>query len=154
RTGAAVHYHQLDVRDHERVGKLIDDIYLEHGRLDGVIHGAGVIEDKLVEDKSLESFDRVFDTKVGGAYALIECLRPESLQFLAFFSSVAGAFGNSGQTDYASANESLNELARYLDGVWPARVVAFNWGPWGEKGMVSSALARQFESRGVQVIPI
>ncbi len=152
RTGAEVRYHQLDVRDPEAVGRLIDSIYHTYGRLDGVVHGAGVIEDKLIEAKSPESFERVFETKVGGAYALIRHLQPESLQFLAFFSSVAGLFGNRGQADYAAANGTLNELARYLDAVWAPRVVSFNWGPWTGSGMVSSAVARQFHERGVQVI--
>ena len=56
---------------------LIDDVYRTHGRLDGVIHGAGIIEDKLVEEKTPESFDRVFDTKVRSAFLLSRLLRPE-----------------------------------------------------------------------------
>ncbi len=151
--GATVRYHQVDVRDEQAFAGLIDTIYASYGRLDGVIHGAGLIEDKLLEDKARASFDRVFDTKVTSAFVLSHKLRPESLKFLVFFSSVAGRFGNRGQGDYAAANEVLNKLAVYLDHQWPARVVAIDWGPWGKTGMVSSAVERHFIESGVQVIP-
>jgi len=151
--GARVHYYSVDVRDERAFGALIGEIYQSFGRLDGVIHGAGIIEDKLVKDKSVESFDRVFSTKVESAFILSRHLRPESLRFLVFFSSVAGRFGNRGQADYAAANEALNKLAVYLDRRWPARVVSINWGPWNKRGMVSPELQREFERRGVALIP-
>jgi malonyl CoA-acyl carrier protein transacylase/NAD(P)-dependent dehydrogenase (short-subunit alcohol dehydrogenase family)/acyl carrier protein len=150
--GAKVHYSAVDVRDRQAFGTFIDGIYSSFGRLDGVIHGAGVIEDKLIQDKTSESFDRVFDTKVDSAFVLSRKLRPESLKFLIFFSSVAGRFGNRGQGDYAAANEVLNKLAVCLDRDWPGRVAAINWGPWDTEGMVSAELRKQFEARGVELI--
>ncbi|MGI9002886.1 MAG: SDR family oxidoreductase [Pseudonocardia sp.] len=150
--GARVHYHQLDVRDTERVTAFVEDVYAAHGRIDGVLHGAGVIEDKLVEDKTTDSFDRVVQTKTAAAFALARALRPESLTFLAFFSSISARFGNPGQGDYAAANEVLNKLAAWLDARWPARVVSCMWGPWKTGGMVSDELERMFNQRGVQLI--
>src|SRR5262249_35690323 len=73
--GAVVSYHTADVRDRTPFGALIDALYARHGRIDGVLHGAGVIEDKLLRDKTRDSFDRVFDTKVAGALVLAEKLR-------------------------------------------------------------------------------
>jgi acyl transferase domain-containing protein/NAD(P)H-dependent flavin oxidoreductase YrpB (nitropropane dioxygenase family)/NAD(P)-dependent dehydrogenase (short-subunit alcohol dehydrogenase family) len=151
--GAQVHYVQADVRDPARFGGLIDRIYQDFGRLDGVIHGAGVIEDKLIADKTPESFDRVFDTKVDSAFVLARKLRAETLKLLVFFASVAGSFGNRGQADYAAANEVLNQLAQHLDRRLPARVVAINWGPWDTAGMVSPELRKQFGQRGIELIP-
>ncbi len=152
RTGATVRYYQVNVLDKHAFSNLIDEVYRTYGRMDGVIHGAGVIEDKLLEDKTPESFDRVFHTKADSAFILSRKLRPDSLRFLVFFSSVAGCFGNRGQSDYAAANEVLNKLAVYLDNQWPGRVVAINWGPWDKAGMVSAEVRRQFEERGVQMI--
>ena len=151
--GAQVHYYAVDVRDEAAFGGLIDDIYRTFGRIDGVVHGAGVIEDKLAQDKPVESFDRVFGTKTDSAFILSRHLRMESLRFLIFFSSVAGRFGNRGQSDYAAANEVLNKLAIYLDHHSPARVVSINWGPWAKLGMVSPELEREFDRRGVVMIP-
>lgn len=151
--GCQVHYRQVDVKDEQAFEGIIQEIYQSYGRLDGVIHGAGVIEDKLIEDKTGDSFDRVFDTKATGAFILARHLRPD-VRFLVFFSSVSGAFGNRGQADYAAANEVLNKLAIYLDSRLKGRVVSINWGPWDGVGMVSEAMRREFAMRGVQMITV
>ena len=151
--GARVVYFQVDVRNEQSFCGLIDEIYNSYGRIDGVIHGAGVIEDKFIIDKTPESFDRVFDTKVDSGFILSYKLRPDSLKFLVFFASVAGRFGSKGQSDYAAANEVLNKLAIHLDNHWPGRVVSINWGPWAKAGMVTPELQRQFAKRGVELVP-
>ena len=112
----------------------------------GLIHGAGLIKDKLIRHKTIESFDRVLGTKLDGALNLIRLVRPDALKFTALFSSIAGRFGNVGQSDYAAANEILNKLAHWLDRRWPGRVLSVIWGPWSGVGMVSqleSHLGRQ-----------
>jgi hypothetical protein len=69
-------------------------------------------------------------------------------------SSVTAAFGNRGQADYAAANGIMNGLAAMLSAKWPARVVAMNWGPWAQSGMVSEDVRQQFLTRGIQTIPL
>jgi NAD(P)-dependent dehydrogenase (short-subunit alcohol dehydrogenase family)/acyl carrier protein len=154
RTGARFEYLTCDVRDPAALGALIDRVYERYGRLDGVIHGAGLIEDRLVRDKQLDSLERVLATKAGAARTLAEKLRPDGLRFLVLFSSVSGRFGNRGQADYAAASEVLNKLAQALDRRWPGRVVSINWAPWRARGMVSPALEREFARRGVALIPV
>jgi NAD(P)-dependent dehydrogenase (short-subunit alcohol dehydrogenase family) len=151
--GARVEYHALDVRDGERFGQWIDHLYDRFGRIDGVIHGAGIIEDKRIADKTLESFANVFRTKVEGAFTLARKLRPETLKFLVFFGSVSGRFGNVGQVDYSAANEVLNKLADRLNRQWPGKVTCINWGPW-DGGMVSDELRRLYATAGVEVMPV
>ncbi|MBN1226450.1 MAG: SDR family NAD(P)-dependent oxidoreductase, partial [Deltaproteobacteria bacterium] len=151
--GSRVQYFQADVRDERSLAELIDNIYRSYEKIDGVIHGAGIIEDKFIKDKTLDSFDRVFDTKVDSAFILSQKLHLDSLKFLVFFSSVAGRFGNRGQGDYAAANEVLNKLAIYLNARWPARVVSINWGPWENSNMVSPLLDKEFKKHGIQLIP-
>ena len=150
---SVVEYHILDVADSAALSTLIDESYRRYGRIDGVVHGAGVIEDKLIRDKTPESFARVFDGKVNAALTLASKLRGEELKFLVFFSSVSARYGNRGQCDYAAANEILNKLAVRLDARWKARVVSMNWGPWESTGgMVSAELAKQFEKAGIRLI--
>jgi NAD(P)-dependent dehydrogenase (short-subunit alcohol dehydrogenase family) len=150
-TGARVHYYQADVRDERAFGAVLDDAEKRFGGIDGVIHGAGVLEDKLIRDKTPASFDRVFGTKVDGALVLAKRLRPERLKFCVFFASVAGRFGNRGQSDYAAANEVLSKLAVYLDRRWPARVVSVEWGPWSGIGMVNE-LEPHLQRLGLEMI--
>jgi NAD(P)-dependent dehydrogenase (short-subunit alcohol dehydrogenase family) len=149
--GASARYHAVDVRDPAAFGALIDAIYAHHGRIDGVIHGAGVLEDRLLSQKTRESFDRVFDTKIASALTLAERIRPD-VGFIAFFASVSGAFGNRGQVDYSAANDGLDKLAGWLRERVDGRMVSIDWGPWAGAGMVSPELAREYQRRGVGLI--
>jgi acyl transferase domain-containing protein/NAD(P)H-dependent flavin oxidoreductase YrpB (nitropropane dioxygenase family)/NAD(P)-dependent dehydrogenase (short-subunit alcohol dehydrogenase family) len=151
--GARANYTQLDVRDMHRFGEYIENTYRLYGRIDGVVHGAGVVEDKLVRDKNMESFTRVFETKVRSAVTLSKLLR-DDVAFVVFFSSVASVFGNRGQADYAAANDVLDKLAHALQARVQGRVLSVNWGPWAGKGMVSPELEREYARRGIGLIPL
>ncbi|MDY6823095.1 MAG: SDR family NAD(P)-dependent oxidoreductase [Thermodesulfobacteriota bacterium] len=152
-SGAAACYLQGDVTDPDGFARLIDSVYDQYGRIDGVIHGAGRIEDKMVRDKDAASFDRVFDTKADSLFILSHALQSDKLRFLALFSSLAGRFGNAGQSDYGAANEVYNKTALYLNRTWPGRVVSFIWGPWESQGMVSAGLRKKFNQSGLTLIP-
>lgn len=149
--GSKAAYHAVDVRDPAAFGAYLDGLYARHGRLDGVIHGAGVIEDRLARDKTAESFARVFETKVLSALVLAEKVR-DDLGFMVFFSSIASTFGSRGQADYAAANDFLDRLADRLNRQLPGRVLSINWGPWKDAGMVGPELAREYARRGVALI--
>jgi acyl transferase domain-containing protein/NAD(P)H-dependent flavin oxidoreductase YrpB (nitropropane dioxygenase family)/acyl carrier protein len=151
RLGATVAYSQADVRDARAVASAIQAWRWRYGEIVGLVHGAGLIQDKLIRHKSVESFERVVETKLEGALNLTRQLRPEALKFTAFFSSIAGRFGNVGQSDYAAANEALSKLAHWLDRRWPGRVVSLIWGPWSGVGMVSE-LESHLGRRGLGLI--
>ena len=156
--GAAVEYHAIDVTDEAAMSSLLEGLYQRHGRVDGVVHGAGVIEDKRLADKASDSWSRVVDTKVIGLLLLAKYLRPESLRFLSVFSSVAGRYGNSGQSDYATANELMNRICAQLQSRWgeSVNVHALCWGPWGATkfgaGMVTSDTEAKFAEKGVTLV--
>jgi acyl transferase domain-containing protein/NAD(P)H-dependent flavin oxidoreductase YrpB (nitropropane dioxygenase family) len=151
RLGCPVEYARADVRDASALARALDDWRRRHGAPAGLIHGAGVIHDKLLRDKTPASFRRVLGTKLDGALNLARLLDGEALRFSAFFSSIAGRFGNEGQSDYAAANEALNKLALWLDRRWPGRVVSVTWGPWSGVGMVSE-LEAHLGRRGLGMI--
>ncbi|WP_218010313.1 type I polyketide synthase [Actinomadura chibensis] len=151
RHAASVRYHAADVRDPNAVRGVVDNAYLRHGRLDGVVHGAGVAEDRLVRDKSPESFDRVFRTKVDGACALAQAVRPD-LGFFVVLGSVAGVAGNRGQADHAAANDACDTLAHVWRTRLRGRVLVADWGPWAGVGMVTPELAREYARLGVGLV--
>ena len=151
--GNKVVYQSLDVCDEEGLTQLIHDIYKQYGQLDGVIHGAGLLEDKLFKQKTTSSFERVFDTKVKPLRVLAEQLRSDC-QFVVLFSSIASVYGNKGQTDYAAANSVLDDYAKVLNKRLKGKVISINWGPWKGAGMVSSSLESEYERRGISLIPL
>ncbi|GAA3463210.1 SDR family NAD(P)-dependent oxidoreductase [Saccharothrix longispora] len=151
--GDLARYHAVDVLDAEAVRATVKRVHDEHGRLDAVVYAAGVIEDKLVADKSVESFRRVFGTKVDGARTLLDAVDalPAGPRYAVLFGSIAAALGNRGQCDYAAANDALEELGRR----WSRpgrRGLTVHWGPWAGGGMVSPELARSYAARGVALI--
>ena len=154
RAGARAVYRSVDVRDGAAVAAAFDEIHDSFGPVRGLIHAAGVLEDRWIDDKTVDQFERVFDTKVTGLRHLLEAVAPDELGFLALFSSVTGRFGRQGQVDYAMANEVLNKVAHRQAALRPAcRVVSIDWGPW-DGGMVTPALKREFARAGIGVIPL
>jgi acyl transferase domain-containing protein/NAD(P)H-dependent flavin oxidoreductase YrpB (nitropropane dioxygenase family) len=149
--GSIVAYAQADVRDSQALSRVLNDWRSQYGEPVGLIHGAGLIKDKLIRQKTIESYDRVLETKLDGAINLIRLIRPDALKFTVLFSSIAGRFGNVGQSDYTAANEILNKLAHWLDRRWHGRVVSLIWGPWSGVGMVSQ-LESHLGRRGLGMI--
>ncbi|WP_443732104.1 SDR family oxidoreductase [Streptantibioticus silvisoli] len=155
--GSRARYHSVDVLDTEAVRAAVKDIHAEHGRLDGVVYAAGVIEDKLIAEKSIESFRRVYSTKVDGAQALLDAVDtlPAGPRFAVLFGSIAAALGNRGQCDYAAANDALEEMGRRWS-TTQRRGLTVHWGPWAAAetngGMVTPELMRSYAARGIALI--
>lgn len=154
RAGAFVQYHSVDVRDRDELAGTLVKLRREFGKITGLIHGAGVIEDRLIVDKTDEQFEDVLSTKVVGLVNLLDLLNGDSLRAMVLFSSSTGRFGRKGQCDYAAANEILNKVARwYASRRSECRVVSINWGPW-EGGMVTPELRKVFAAEGIGLIPL
>ncbi|ORW40551.1 hypothetical protein AWB90_21685 [Mycobacterium paraense] len=153
--GSRARYAATDVRDAAALRALLDSVRTEFGPITGLVHGAGVLADAPLHKKTLDGFDRVFATKVGGLGALLDATAADPLKVICLFSSVAARSGNVGQSDYAMANEVLNKVALAEQARrGPACLVrALGWGPW-ESGMVTPGLKAMFESRGIALIPL
>ena len=152
--GSDVEYFACDVADAESVERVVAAVLDRFGRLDGVIHGAGVEESRLIEDKDIRGFDRVFRGKALGGLHLWNAAKDLKPSFFMTFSSVAGRFGNPGQVDYAAANEVLNKLVALLNATTAVRATSIDWTAWDEVGMASDGAMRMLlEARGVDLLP-
>ena len=153
--GSEAQYVTVDVGNEAKLSAALENVRKTWGAITGLVHGAGVLADKLIAEKSDEQFDRVFDTKVSGLRALLAATAKDPLTAICLFSSVAARSGNLGQCDYAMANEVLNLVActeRARRGT-SCVVRAIGWGPW-EGGMVTPSLKSHFEQMGVALIPL
>ncbi len=152
--GIEVSYYQVDVTKSSDVAATVERITRELGPVRGLVHGAGVLADATIETKTLESFDRVYQTKIHGLRALLSAIPASSLKTLVLFSSSTARFGRVAQVDYAMANEVMNKIADFEAKRSPnCRVLSVNWGPW-DGGMVNAGLKKLFASEGVGVIPL
>jgi NAD(P)-dependent dehydrogenase (short-subunit alcohol dehydrogenase family) len=152
--GSPARYFAVDVSSDDDLRRALAEARGEWGPITGIVHGAGVVADKLIAEKTEEQFERVLRTKVDGLRALLAATADDPLSLLVLFSSVAARSGNVGQCDYAMANEMLNKVAARHARQHPGSVVkSLNWGPW-EAGMVTPELKRYFTEHGVALIPL
>jgi acyl transferase domain-containing protein/NAD(P)H-dependent flavin oxidoreductase YrpB (nitropropane dioxygenase family)/NAD(P)-dependent dehydrogenase (short-subunit alcohol dehydrogenase family)/acyl carrier protein len=152
--GAKAVYRNVDVRDAEAFRALINELKADGISIDGVVHAAGILEDKLFNNKELASFERVYGTKVDPLRVILAELLP-SLKLLVMFSSTSSTFGNVGQSDYASGNCVMDNVALLLAHHHPEiRALAFNWGPWKGAGMVNEGLEQEFRRRGIAFLTL
>ncbi len=150
--GAEARYRAVDVRDASAVAALVSETARDFGPVRGIVHGAGVLADKLILEKTGAQVDAVLDTKLSGLRLLLDAVKPADLRLLALFSSSTARYGRAGQSDYAVANEVLNKAAQVLARRLPdCRVAALGWGPW-DGGMVDASLKKLFAAEGVGVI--
>ncbi|EFG64481.1 polyunsaturated fatty acid synthase PfaA [Streptomyces sp. SPB074] len=148
--GSDAHYLAVDITDPQAVAAALAPY---RDRVTGLVHGAGVLADQLVAQKKASEIERVFAPKLTGLRAVTAALDEDTLRHVVLFSSVAGFFGNRGQSDYAMANETLNTWASAFKRRHPrARVTSLNWGAW-DSGMVSPQIKAVFAERGIALIP-
>jgi polyketide synthase PksN len=135
-----VSYRQGDVGDLDDVRRLIVATREEYGRLNGILHGAGVIADDFILRKDSAQFTEVLAPKVTGTYNLDQASQDVELDVFVLFSSIAGALGNVGQADYAAANGFMDHFAAYRNrqvaaGRRHGRTRSVNWPLWQSGGM-------------------
>ncbi|MEO9968498.1 MAG: SDR family NAD(P)-dependent oxidoreductase [Hyphomonadaceae bacterium] len=151
--GGQANYYPCDLTQAKTVRGVVSQIESDLGAISGVVHGAGILADRMIVDKTQEELARVFATKVSGLQNVLDAVDLTHLTHIGLFSSAAAFFGNAGQADYAMANEVLNSVARELYLSEPNRQIkSFNWGPW-DGGMVDETLARHFAAQGIGLIP-
>ncbi|PWK14994.1 SDR family NAD(P)-dependent oxidoreductase [Tumebacillus permanentifrigoris] len=157
--GATVAYKQADVADREAADALIQSIVQQYGKLNGIIHSAGVIHDNFILKKTTAEVSGVLAPKVSGIVHLDEASASLPLDFFVFFSSLAGAVGNAGQADYAAANAFMDRYAHYRNGLVAAqqrtgKTLSMNWPLWKEGGMQVHEDTQQMMLRTMGILPL
>ncbi len=150
--GAEVVYEVVDVSREADVRRAVASLEERYRTIAGVIHGAGVIRDKLIVDQNEEELADVLDTKLRILPSL-EALAQKGTKWMVFFSSSTARLGRKGQGAYGLANEVLNRMAAYISSQYPCRALSLNWGPW-DGGMVNDGLKKLFASEGLGTIPL
>ncbi|NSL86226.1 SDR family NAD(P)-dependent oxidoreductase [Chitinophaga sp. Mgbs1] len=156
-SGFRIHYKQADVADPQQAVTLVQDIQSSFGRLNGIIHSAGLIRDNFIFKKTIGELEEVFSPKVSGLVQIDEATRHLPLDFLVLFSSGSGIMGNAGQSDYAAANAFMDAYARYRNELAAAgrrsgHTLAISWPLWEEGGMkVDEATRKQIEQKAGMV---
>ncbi|MDN3379158.1 MULTISPECIES: SDR family NAD(P)-dependent oxidoreductase [unclassified Pseudoalteromonas] len=157
-----IEYRSIDVNDGGAVSELLAEIKRQHGKLDGIIHSAGVANDDFIRHKSRASFAADLSTKVTGTANLDRACQGLTLDFFVMFSSIASVIGNVGQSAYATANSFMDSFANYhqlpMDrnnetaGGHYRKVLSINWPLWRDGGMSVDSVTQQslYDNLGMQ----
>ena len=153
--GGTVHWYAGDLRDGARVKEIVAEVLSRSPRIDVLLHGAGLEISRFLSDKEPKEFDLVFDVKADGFFNLLSALGDAPLGATVAFSSVAGRFGNGGQTDYSSANDLLCKLSSSFRTSRPGtRGIALDWTAWGDIGMATrGSIPKMMELAGIDMLP-
>ncbi|THC51890.1 SDR family NAD(P)-dependent oxidoreductase [Streptomyces sp. A1499] len=138
--GHDVTLRQADVTDEAALREAVGSVRAEHGAIRGIVHAAGTLDDAYLLHKSWEEFTGVVGPKALGARLLDRLTADDPLDFFVCFSSIAAAFGNAGQSDYAYANAYLDAFAerrraRVAAGSRSGRTLSLGWPLWSAGGM-------------------
>jgi 3-oxoacyl-(acyl-carrier-protein) synthase/NAD(P)-dependent dehydrogenase (short-subunit alcohol dehydrogenase family) len=150
-------YIQCDINDSSSIDRVVEDVLSRYGRLDMVLHGAGVQVSKIMPRKNLADFQRVVTTKLASLGNLYQACHKRGIQRNVHFHILTSAFsylGNDGQPDYGAANETMNRLAAGLNltnpGCYWSSLAWLGWAGIGmTRGTEYAALAASRRLRGI-----
>ncbi|WP_432103582.1 SDR family NAD(P)-dependent oxidoreductase [Streptomyces sp. bgisy091] len=157
--GADVVYVAADCATEEGARRLVATARERYGRLDGVVHLAGILRDGLVLRKRREEAEAVLHPKIWGAHHLDRASAGEQLDFFALFSSVSSVTGVAGQADYGYANAFLNGFADWREdrrraGERSGTTVSVAWPLWEAGGMDVDDTAKQWIEEHLGWVPL
>ena len=153
--GGTAYYFSVNLTDASRVAEIIAQVRERSGRIDVLLHAAGIERSRSLAEKDSREFDLVFDVKSDGFFNLLHAIGDMPLGAAVAFSSIAGRFGNAGQTDYSSANDLLCKITSSFRTTRPAtRAIAIDWTAWGGIGMATrGSIPKIMEMAGIDMLP-
>ncbi len=153
--GGTPYYFSVNLTDAAAVADVIRQVRDRHGRIDVLLHAAGIERSHFLPDKDPQEFDLVFGVKADGWFNLLKSIGDMPLGATVAFSSIAGRFGNAGQTDYSAANDLLCKFTSSFRSTRPqTRAIAIDWTAWGGIGMASrGSIPKMMEAAGIDMLP-
>ena len=153
--GGRALWRSANLMDGPAIAAIVDEIRKAHGRIDVLVHAGGIEISRKLSEKEAKEFDLVFDIKADGFFSLLRAAEGLPLGATVVFSSVAGRFGNAGQTDYSSANALLCAMSSALHRARPeTRAIAIDWTAWGGIGMATrGSIPQIMAAAGISMLP-
>lgn len=137
--GAEVYVYQSDVSDFNHLAHTIQQVEQKMGRIQGVIHAAGLPGGGFIQQQSKETADPVILAKALGCIHLNQILQDHPLDFFVVCSSISTLFPIIGQSDYNAANAFVDAYAEYWNRLGKHRITSIKWDVWKNVGMAVNA---------------
>jgi len=137
---------EVNVAERESVDAMVEKVASEFGGIDILVNNAGITRDAMLSKMTSDQFQQVINVNLTGAFHCAQAVLPYLVEKgkgkIINTSSVSGAFGNVGQSNYAAAKSGLLGLTK----TWAKEL--------GRKGINVNAVAPGFtETAMVEEVP-
>ncbi|WEG19168.1 SDR family NAD(P)-dependent oxidoreductase (plasmid) [Alkalihalophilus pseudofirmus] len=130
-----VHYYSVDIADIDLVSPIIQEVSNTYGRINGLIHAAGVSGGISFDRLNEEYLNDVMRPKILGTNVLDHVTRDQDLDFFVMFSSISTIFSSSDLPGYVAGNIYLDSYSNYREKETKSKSITINWATWSETGM-------------------
>ena len=137
-SGSTVEIIVSDVEDKKVIRDIIGNLKERYGKIDVVIHAAGIIDDDLLVNKNIEAIARVLSPKVLGTINLYQAVKDFEPGLFILFSSINSLIAPAGQFDYSAANNYLDAFANHLNSLNQTKFISINWPGWKDVGILAN----------------
>ena len=154
--GGEAYYHPVDLTDPAAVADVVAGIRERHGRIDVLLHAAGLEISRGDRGQGSRASSTWSSTsRATDWFNLLHAAGDLPIGATVVFSSVAGRFGNAGQTDYSAANDLLCKMTSSFRTTRPGtRGIALDWTAWGGIGMATrGSIPKVMEMAGIDMLP-
>ncbi len=107
---------KCDVSNHDEVGKMVELVVSEFGKLDILVNNAGVNWDGVIWKMTEEQWDTVLDTDLKGYFSFIRAVAPhfrtQKSGRIVNVTSINGMRGKFGQANYSAAKAGIIGLTK------------------------------------------
>lgn len=148
--GSEVVYLKADIAKKKDTMEIVKYLRNFYGRINGVMHSAGVLRDGFMINKSIREMKDTLAPKIIGLINLYQAFGGEVLDFFVAFSSLAALTGNAGQSDYAYANGFMDSFSEMHED----KIRSINWPLWKDGGMQVSDKLVEFIENETGITPI
>ncbi|GKX30073.1 hypothetical protein SH1V18_25530 [Vallitalea longa] len=130
-----IEYFSCDISEYDRMQEILTAVRKKYGKINGVIHAAGIGGGKLIENTTTQDIDAMLKTKVYGTWNLDQLTKEDNLDFFVLYSSIATVFTSIELSAYTAANTYLDYFCQYRNANRSGKTYTINWATWSETGM-------------------
>mgnify|MGYP001342881942 CR=1 FL=1 len=121
---------ELNVANNNQIKDVMDKIVEKYGSVDILINNAGITRDNLLMRMKEDEWDDIMNTNLASVYkmskSVLRGMMKKKAGRIISISSVVGAMGNAGQTNYAAAKAGIMGFTKSLAREVGARGITVN----------------------------
>ncbi|EAQ79138.1 type I polyketide synthase [Blastopirellula marina] len=137
-SGVQATYHQCDVTDRDAVAAVLEKVRRVDGPINGLMHGAGLIEPGRFDHKRRPFVEKLIRAKFDGLLHLFALTQKDPLTHCIGFGSISGRFGGNGLSDYAAGNDSMSKALDWFRSTRPdCTTLCIHWESWEGAGIAT-----------------